>query len=710
MAVAFGSSSSTTYASRSSLTVTAPTGISNGDLLVAHILWAGNGTTITPPTGWTQVGSTLTAIESGSTFYLNSGIFKKIASGESGNYTWTPSATVATQGKINRYTGASGTINDYSSNWIGGTAGSPGNSNADATGITTTVNGCMLVYESFDWGDNSNNLTPPTSFTERVEVNPLIYSADMLQTTAGATGTVTHVSNSNASNPRGAWLIALQPANPAWNPNDFSNIDSFSTYQSVPNARATTGNHVGDGAYTITDNNRMLSVGKYYFEVDIINIDTTSAPGTGDITYFAASSTDAGAMVYVNYDNETNTTTISDITEASRTLSSAFVDGDNLGFAVDNVNKKIWFRVNGGSWQDIAGTSGNPSTNTNGVDYSSFGGTVDRLHVYSSRGNFDLGLRSNSSVYTAPSGFTYLDGSTPSSGGTGTLAVTEADDTLSSAGKLAIKGTLAVTESGDTLSSTATLAIKGTLAVTEAGDTLSSTGALAIKGTLSVTEAGDTLSATGGASPIIGTLSVTEANDTLSSTAKLSIAGTLSVTEAGDTLLSSAVLAIKGTLNVVEADDTLSAIGSGVGVITGSLFVIEQDDTLFSTTLMGKFGSADIYEEGDTLSSAGKVQIKGTASITEGDDTLSSQGKLSIKGTFSVTEENDTLSSTLFRAITGTVTITEGDDTLASKLVKRPFASTTNAYRKTYEVKVNTSGSPFEVKTNTPLNLPYEEE
>lgn len=208
MAIAFGSVSGTTYASRSSLVVTAPTGITNGDVLLAHILWAGNGTTITAPSGWTQVGSTITAIESGNVFYLNSGIFKKVAASESGNYTWTPSATVATQGKITRYTGANGTVNASSSN----VANSPGNTNDDATGITTTVNGCMLVYEGFDWGDNTNNLTPPTGYTERLETNPLIYSADVVQSTAGATGTVTHVCNSSISNPRGAWLVALEPS------------------------------------------------------------------------------------------------------------------------------------------------------------------------------------------------------------------------------------------------------------------------------------------------------------------------------------------------------------------------------------------------------------------------------------------------------------------------------------------------------------------
>lgn len=207
MTAAFGSSSSTTYASRSALTITAPSGISDGDVLLALILITGNGTTVTPPAGWTQVGSTATA--SDGSFFVNSSIWKKIASGESGDYTWTPSATVTTQGLMLRYSGVDGDVNDFSSNMIGAGFGTQ---DRDATGITTTVDGCMLVYAGFDWGDYTADLTPPTGFTERVEVNPLIYAADSLQATAGATGTVTMICNSSVIDPRGAWLLALEPS------------------------------------------------------------------------------------------------------------------------------------------------------------------------------------------------------------------------------------------------------------------------------------------------------------------------------------------------------------------------------------------------------------------------------------------------------------------------------------------------------------------
>ncbi|MGO8241327.1 hypothetical protein ACC806_34885 [Rhizobium ruizarguesonis] len=203
--VAFGSSSSTTYASRSALTVPAPSDIRHGDVLLAFILWSGSGNTISPPSGWAQIGSTATA--SDGSFTVNSGVFMKVAASESGDYTWTPGATAATQGLILRYTGANGAVNAFSSHMVGANSG---NQDRDATSITPSVDGCMIVYAAFDWGVYTTDLTPPTGYTERVEVNPLIYAADALQATAGATGTVTMVCNSNTFSPRGAWLIALE--------------------------------------------------------------------------------------------------------------------------------------------------------------------------------------------------------------------------------------------------------------------------------------------------------------------------------------------------------------------------------------------------------------------------------------------------------------------------------------------------------------------
>ena len=66
----------------------------------------------------------------------------------------------------------------------------------------------------------------------------------------------------------------------------------------------------------------------------------------------------------------------------------------------------------------------------------------------------------------------------------GTLAATQADQTLSSAGTVVVAGTLAATQAAQSLSSVGTVAIAGTLASTQAAHTLASVGTVAVAGAL----------------------------------------------------------------------------------------------------------------------------------------------------------------------------------------------------------------------------------
>lgn len=89
------------------------------------------------------------------------------------------------------------------------------------------------------------------------------------------------------------------------------------------------------------------------------------------------------------------------------------------------------------------------------------------------------------------------------SGSTGTLAVTEGEDSLAAAGAVSITGTLASTEGADTAAASGTAGsagVSGTLASTEGSDTLAASGTAAlaaITGTLARTEGADTLAAAG---------------------------------------------------------------------------------------------------------------------------------------------------------------------------------------------------------------------
>jgi hypothetical protein len=67
-------------------------------------------------------------------------------------------------------------------------------------------------------------------------------------------------------------------------------------------------------------------------------------------------------------------------------------------------------------------------------------------------------------------------GESPPSSVTGTIAVTEANDTSNATGTVTVTGTIAVTEANDTSSATGTVTVTGTIAVTEANDTSNATG------------------------------------------------------------------------------------------------------------------------------------------------------------------------------------------------------------------------------------------
>lgn len=253
-----------------------------------------------------------------------------------------------------------------------------------------------------------------------------------------------------------------------------------------------------------------------------------------------------------------------------------------------------------------------------------------------------------------------------------------------------ITGTLNVTEADDTLASTGALAIAGSLSVTEASDSVSSTGALAIAGSLSVTEDSDTVSSTGTLA-LAGSLSVTEDSDSLSSTGALSISGSLSVTEEGDTLSATGSAAGTGSLNVTEESDTLSS--TGALAIAGSLAVTEESDTLSATGTLSISGSLSVTEEGDALASTGALAISGSLSVTEDSDTLSSAGTSGGVGSLNVTEEGDTLTAT------ATVTQLVGGGGMGKQKRQRGWANE----RARLEASLKTETAAQEVKTATKI-------
>jgi hypothetical protein len=106
-----------------------------------------------------------------------------------------------------------------------------------------------------------------------------------------------------------------------------------------------------------------------------------------------------------------------------------------------------------------------------------------------------------------PSNFlsiSYINGQVVSTGAiTGTLAATEAQDTISASGTVShtaitITGSLAATEAQDTAALAGDLAHVGIMVVTESADGFSALGKLAHVGTLAATDGQDIFEATGG--------------------------------------------------------------------------------------------------------------------------------------------------------------------------------------------------------------------
>jgi hypothetical protein len=207
--ITFVAASNTTYASRTTTTVTKPTGTADGDVILLGIF---NGNTTeavdpTPPAGFTI----LTGLPAGATdggFEVETRIYWKVASSEGASWDFTHS-TSTTQGFAVTYRNVdTGTPIDVNCTYNSGTGAT-----STATGVTTVTDGAMLVFMGHDWGVGSANLTPPTGFTERIEVNLLMYVADKLTTTAGATGNAVMTNNnSGGSDTWAAVLVALRPA------------------------------------------------------------------------------------------------------------------------------------------------------------------------------------------------------------------------------------------------------------------------------------------------------------------------------------------------------------------------------------------------------------------------------------------------------------------------------------------------------------------
>jgi hypothetical protein len=216
MGSAYRSNSVQNFATRTNTTLTAPSGIANGDILIIHFCAGNSGTTaptISTPSGFTLItGFPESAINIGGNYSINNYGWYKVASSESGNYTVTHSS-FDSFGYMVAVSGGTGTPAATVNNGTGTTT--------TALSITPTNNSSFVMFVSMDWNDTSNTLTAPTGTTPTFNMRcnfaqcSNLTVADGVLATAGATGNKTMTNNSASPDPWAGFLYKVEAAGAA---------------------------------------------------------------------------------------------------------------------------------------------------------------------------------------------------------------------------------------------------------------------------------------------------------------------------------------------------------------------------------------------------------------------------------------------------------------------------------------------------------------
>ncbi len=223
MAIAFRSIANTTYASRTNTTVTKPTGLTAGDLMLWAQVTATTTEAVNPtfPANWTEIAPTGYPIDvADGGFNLEMRCAYKIADADDAaatNFTASHSSS-SSQGAIACWSGVDQTTPLDTTPTQNQKQGGVNGADTIATGLTTATNGACVIVWGCDWADTSNNLSAPSgttpTFTERLDV-VLMHMFEGNLTTAGATGNKTFANNADTSSPWGVFMIALRPAGAA---------------------------------------------------------------------------------------------------------------------------------------------------------------------------------------------------------------------------------------------------------------------------------------------------------------------------------------------------------------------------------------------------------------------------------------------------------------------------------------------------------------
>lgn len=185
--------SSASAGNGTNMTISVPSH-SNGDLLVWKYIDGdndatfSNGSVITLPAGWTQIGSTLQANIAG--FYVQMAAFYRIASSEPSTYTSTDGNAFTSSASV-MYS-ISGAENPGTTPIVFASLSDGASGTASAPTITPTDADSLVIRTAFTGRTSAGGVTPPTGYTEVLDARTIkgIWSGHAVKA-ASATGAET---------------------------------------------------------------------------------------------------------------------------------------------------------------------------------------------------------------------------------------------------------------------------------------------------------------------------------------------------------------------------------------------------------------------------------------------------------------------------------------------------------------------------------------
>jgi hypothetical protein len=152
----------------------------------------------------------------------------------------------------------------------------------------------------------------------------------------------------------------------------------------------------------------LLRGSKYYWEVaaNTVNASTTTYMGVAATSHIgnvgnAFIGNDAGSIGFVNNGNVFNNNGV------VATIQT-FTSGDTVCVACDLVNNKVWFRTNGGNWNNAAIGSQDPANNIGGISLTNVvnaGSLRPGLNLAYNNDQLTVNLGDTAFAQTAPVGF-----------------------------------------------------------------------------------------------------------------------------------------------------------------------------------------------------------------------------------------------------------------------------------------------------------------